>query len=131
VTAPTPIKRTFFDAHSSADATHVTIVLQGTADTRVSGSLELFLTEVHRQAIEVHAQQAVVDLRQLEFMNSSCFKGFITWLSMLQALGQPARYSVRFLSNAARHWQKRSLTALRCFALDCITIDEGATAQES
>jgi len=63
-------------------------------------------------------------LRQLEFMNSSCFKSFVSWVTDIQELDDAKRYKVRFLSNPTYHWQKRSLHSLRCFAVELITVVE-------
>ena len=68
--------------------------------------------------------EAVIDLRDLEFMNSSCFKSFVSWITDIQELEPAQQYKVRFLSNSKLHWQKRSLHSLRCFAVELITVTE-------
>jgi hypothetical protein len=64
----------------------------------------------------------VVDFRAFDFMNSSCFKAFVTWIGLVQEL-ESGQYKIRFLSDEGKHWQRRSLDALRCFAVDLIQIE--------
>ncbi len=96
--------------------------LAGTADLRVTDAIGSILTTVHAKALELGVHKVVVDLRALEFMNSSCFKSFVKWITDVQELPSP-QYRIRFLSNPAILWQRRSLHALSCFAADLITID--------
>jgi hypothetical protein len=56
-------------------------------------------------------------------MNSSCFKTFITWIVRVRNLAPDAQYKIRFLSDQEKHWQRRSLGALSCFAVDLIRIE--------
>jgi len=97
--------------------------LTGTADLRVTETVEKLLGAVHQQATSGHLEQVKVDLRGLEFMNSSCFKSFVTWISQVQELAESAQYRILFFSNPAILWQRRSLNALSCFAAHLITID--------
>ena len=98
--------------------------LSGTADLRVTDSVEAILTRVHQKAMELGIPEVRMDLRELEFMNSSCFKSFVSWISEVSDL--PAgQYRIRFLSNPSILWQRRSLHALSCFAAELITIEAG------
>ncbi|MDB4957395.1 MAG: hypothetical protein JWO36_4964, partial [Myxococcales bacterium] len=63
------------------------------------------------------------DLRELEFMNSSCFKAFVAWIAMIRDLETDKQYRMHLLSNPNLHWQRRSLAALTCFAVDLVTIE--------
>jgi hypothetical protein len=100
----------------------VTLALVGTADTRSMAALDALLRKLHEQARQSGVRSVVVDLRALEFMNSSCFKAFVTWVSSVQELDAASQYKIDFLSDVRRHWQRRSLGALACFAVDLITI---------
>ena len=40
----------------------------------------------------------------------------------MQETAPGERYPIAFHSKAQMHWQRRSLDALRCFALDLVTI---------
>jgi len=89
--------------------------LSGTADLRVTDSVEAILTRVHQKALELAIAEVHMDLRDLEFMNSSCFKSFVSWISEVSDL-TAGQYRIRFLSNPSILWQRRSLHALSCFA---------------
>jgi hypothetical protein len=98
--------------------------LSGTADLRVTDSVEAILTRVHQKALELAIPEVRMDLRELEFMNSSCFKSFVSWISDVSDL-TAGQYRIRFLSNPSILWQRRSLHALSCFAAELVTIEAG------
>ena len=70
--------------------------------------------------------EVVVDIRKLEFMNSSCFKSLLTWIVRVQDLPEARRHKIRFISNPAYHWQKRSLHSLASMGGGLIEIEEQA-----
>jgi hypothetical protein len=98
--------------------------LSGTADLRVTDSVEAILSRVHQKALELGIAEVRMDLRELEFMNSSCFKSFVSWISEVSELAS-GQYRIRFLSNPSILWQRRSLHALSCFAAELVTIEAG------
>lgn len=98
--------------------------LWGTADLRVTDSVEAILSRVHQKALELSIPEVRMDLRELEFMNSSCFKSFVSWISEVSDL-TAGQYRIRFLSNPSILWQRRSLHALSCFAAELVTIEAG------
>jgi hypothetical protein len=96
---------------------------KGNADMSAIETLDAYLSAVHDE-VSAHAIASVmVDFRELEFMNSSCFKCFVTWLGRVQDMPPPQRYRIVFASNRELHWQRRSLNALRCFATDVVSIE--------
>jgi hypothetical protein len=99
------------------------MTLAGCADTRVMSQMMEFVARAHEEMVRNKGTQAIVDFRALEFMNSSCFKAFVTWLSRVQELDTGEQYRIRFLSDRSKHWQHRSLAALSCFAVDLVTIE--------
>ena len=101
----------------------IVVRLIGTADTGVREQLEEFFTQLHAEAVRLNTPEVVVDVRELEFMNSSCLKVFVAWLAQLRELQAPVQYKVRFRSNPTLLWQRRSLAALSCFAIDLVTIE--------
>lgn len=105
-----------------ADAT-IAIRIAGTADLAARAELEDYMRRLHDEAVRVKATAVVVDLRELEFMNSSCLKVFVVWLAQLRDMESSAQYKVRIQSNPALLWQRRSLAALSCFAVDLVTIE--------
>ena len=102
----------------------ITAWLKGNADYAALDALEMLLTRAHSEATRLGANEMVIDLRQLEFMNSSCFKCFLSWITDIQELAPDQQYRVKFVSNPKLHWQKRSLHSLRCFAVELITVTE-------
>ena len=103
---------------------HLDLKMSGSAEgdaTKVLGSL---LHKLHEEALRTDSDEVVVDLRDLEFMSSSCFKAFVSWLAELQDVDAKEQYEIRFLSDPNKHWQRRSLGALSCFAVDLVKISE-------
>jgi anti-anti-sigma factor len=101
----------------------ITIHFSGTADMRVSDALDQILAKLHEEAQRLAATKIIVDLRELEFMNSSCLKSFVTWISNVRELDPEKQYAIHFVSRPEILWQRRSLHALRCFAVDLITVE--------
>ena len=101
----------------------LTIRLRGTADLRSRDFVDGYLPTVHDEALRSGAAEVRVDFRELEFMNSSCFKSFVTWISRLKQLEPARRYKIRFLSSPTAHWQKRSLHALSLFEPDLVAVE--------
>jgi len=101
----------------------VKVRLVGSAEAVAMTSLGDLLGKVHGEAMRLAVREVTVDLRDLEFMNSSCFKAFVSWLGELQDLDPGRQYRIRFLSDDQKHWQRRSLGALSCFAVDLIDIE--------
>lgn len=112
-----------FKANASSDAQGISVTLTGNADVRVMAPLDAMLRTLSMELERVTPPEVVVDMRNLQFMNSSCFKSFVTWLGHVQDLEPQKQYKIRFLSDANKHWQKRSLSALSCFAVDLVRID--------
>lgn len=110
-------------AHAEHEGDTLTLRLSGTADMRVSEALERVLTRVHEEAQRLAVTRVRVDLCALEFMNSSCLKSFVTWISQDRDLAPEKRYAIHFISRPEILWQRRSLHALRCFAVDLITVE--------
>jgi hypothetical protein len=111
----------FAGAAEHTDTT-ITATLRGTADYAAIDAVEMLLTRIHSAAHRLGVKQAIIDLTQLEFMNSSCFKSFVSWITDIQELDPGRRYTVTFVSNPKLHWQKRSLHSLRCFAVDLVSV---------
>jgi hypothetical protein len=107
---------------ASRDSDELVLRLEGTADSRFSDDLSRFVVSAQEAALAVAVKRVVIDFRDLEFMNSSCFKSFVTWLQNLMELAPERQYRIRFLSDPTKHWQARSLKALSCFAADLVEI---------
>jgi hypothetical protein len=111
-------------AESEATDDGIAVHFRGSADLTTQEQLSQFLKKMHEEVLRRHGRRVAVDFVNLEFMNSSCFKTFLTWIHDVQNVAADKRYHVTFLSNESLHWQKRSLNALRCFAVDLITIQQ-------
>jgi hypothetical protein len=98
------------------------VSLVGTADATSKGALDQLLKRVHARCVNMKTEEVTVDIRALQFMDSSCFKAFVTWVSAVRDLDARLQYKLAFLSDSTKHWQKRSLGALACFAVDLVTI---------
>jgi hypothetical protein len=110
-------------AAASVEDERVTVTLKGSADSRIMGQLGDLLSKVHEETLKRTGREVVVDFRDLEFMNSSCFKAVVTWIVRVEGLEKESQYRIRFLSDRAKHWQRRSLGALSCFAVDLVQVD--------
>lgn len=95
----------------------------GTADVECKPDLDHFVKALHLAVLQAKVPKVIVDFRELEFMNSSSFKVFVTWLGAVQDLPADQQYRIHFISNPNIHWQRRSLAALSCFAVDLVSIE--------
>lgn len=120
------VNREDFAGTAQCEGTTINVVLDGNADYTALDALETLLGRVHSEASRLGVTRAVVDLRRLEFMSSSCFKCFISWIADIQGMEPEQRYTICLVSNPKLHWQKRSLHSLRCFAAELITVTEEA-----
>lgn len=100
----------------------LTVRFSGNADTRVKEEIHTYLVETHKVALAHGLSKVSIDLRELEFMNSACFKAFVTWLATVRNLDSDEQYHIHFLSNDKIHWQRRSLRALSYFAANLVRI---------
>ncbi len=112
-----------FTSEATFAAGVVRLTLGGTADVRAVEPLAKLMPQLHDAAVGAGATEVLVDLLTLEFMNSSCFKAMVTWIAQLRDVAPAQQYHVRFLSNPAMHWQRRSLQALSCFATDLVKVE--------
>lgn len=112
-----------FAATSSFDGRTLTVRLSGNAELEAWSALDALLPRVHAEAIRAATAEVVIDFTGLEFMNSSCFRSFVTWLSDVQDLPPEQQYRIRLVSNATILWQRRSLHALKYFANDLVRIE--------
>jgi len=111
-----------FAANASASERRILVSLTGTADVTVRDQLDQFLRDVHQEAQNCRAEEVTVDVRQLEFMNSSCLKCLVWWVSTVHDQPIEGKYHIVFVSSPSVYWQRRSLDALACLAGDVISI---------
>jgi hypothetical protein len=112
----------FSTATTRADgALHVRCI--GNAHLEAAAVFQAFMTALHQEAMEAGATTVVLDLRELEFMSSSCFKALVALVVAVGALPAGQRYAVRFRQAAEYHWQRRSLHALESLAVGVVSIE--------
>jgi hypothetical protein len=112
-----------FSATSILDAKALTVRFGGNADQAAKSALETLLPRVHAEALRLGTETVVIDFTGLEFMNSSCFASFVSWLSDVQDLPAEQQYRIHFIGNSAMLWQRRSLHALKAFADELVQIE--------
>jgi hypothetical protein len=109
---------------SHLDADGIRLAMTGSAETPAYEALMALVRRLQAHTRERRPSEVVVDLRELDFMNSSCLKTFVTWLGELRDADSVAQYPVRFLFDRNKHWQRRTVGALKSFAPGVVTIDE-------
>ncbi|MBA3539894.1 MAG: hypothetical protein H0T79_09715 [Deltaproteobacteria bacterium] len=98
----------------------VTLYLSGTADVHAIAPLGAILPKLHAEVLRLALPEVVIDIQGLEFMNSSCLKAFVSWIALDQDTAPGQQYKIRFVRNQALAWQRRTISALACFAVDLI-----------
>jgi|KBSMisStandDraft_5_1062788.scaffolds.fasta_scaffold323178_2 hypothetical protein len=119
----TPITDAEFAATGNLEDARLRVRLRGHADVGARTALVGFVAQLDQQAIAAAVSEVVVDMRELEFMNSSCFRTLVTWLDSVRQRPFGEQYLIRFLHNPSADWQERSLGALSTFAPGLITVE--------
>jgi hypothetical protein len=112
-----------FTAEASLSEGVLTATISGNADLNVRLALERFLAAIHEQARTQHLATVALNVRDLAFMNSSCLKSLVVWVTQIQDLPPDQRYKITVLSSPTLYWQKRSLYAISSLASDIVTIE--------
>lgn len=120
VTLPAIIREGFSISFEQRD--QPCLKLTGNADMEMLPVLGPLLSQFHAQVLQQGSEAVIVDMRELYFMNSSCFKSMLTWISDISKLGSIGYYRVRFLTNRKLHWQKRNLESMQAFAPGLVEI---------
>jgi hypothetical protein len=114
------VERSFVSIRSAIDGGSVRVTFTGTADLRIQAALEDFLAALHRETTACSALEVHVDVRDLEFMSSACFREIVGWVS--RAEESASGYRISFVCNPRLQWQRRSMSALSSFAGDLVSI---------
>lgn len=96
------------------------VAFYGEAETPVREKIRQLLAQIDAEALRLKIQRVFVDFCNLGFMTSTCFKAFVTWIDHVKDHQQ---YRICFASQDGQTWHRRSLTALRAFAPDLVTIE--------
>ncbi|MGC4091053.1 MAG: hypothetical protein QM756_24895 [Polyangiaceae bacterium] len=113
---------TGFQLTPRLEDTRVVVAFAGNGDMSAVEALGRFLKGLHPEATNLGVKEVAFDFRDLYFMNSSCFKAFVTWIDVVSRASVPP-YTIRFLTNPRLHWQRRSLEALRCLAPNVVRVE--------
>jgi hypothetical protein len=119
----TPSIHPGFSLSPRVDGPILIVQFMGNADMEAVAPLAAYLRQVHTEASSLGMQEVKFDLCDLYFMNSSCFKSFVTWIERVSSL-TPNPYRIKFAGNPKLHWQRRSLEALRRLAEDVVTVEQ-------
>lgn len=123
--APPSVKsEKFYFGIEKAD--EATVTVRGTVSIEDPKPLNKLVEELHAYLLSRKYRRVNVDVRQLEFMNSTGFKPLVLWLERIMGCPESSRYTLHFLSAPARKWQPVFLSALSCFAPTQVTIETAA-----
>jgi anti-anti-sigma factor len=112
-----------FSARSNQRGDTIVVSLRGNADMAVQEKLKDFLDSVASAALAARAKEAVFELNDLYFMNSSCLSLLLRFINGILELNEPQRYKLRFRSNPNLKWQQKSLQALYSYAKELVVIE--------
>jgi hypothetical protein len=119
----TPVNDSDFKADGVLEAMRLVLRLRGNADLRTKEKLDVFLAAADERALSARVEEVAVDFRDLVFMNSSCLKAMVTWLTKVQDRPNAEQYRIVFIKQPTAHWQTRSLNALLTFAPGLVQIE--------
>jgi len=111
-----------FHTATSEQRGDVWVRLSGNADMAADAGLDVYLKTLHAEMMRLGRKRVNVDLRELYFMNSTCLKHLVTWITSIQEAPKMARYTISIQSNSVLRWQRRSLDALKNLGGDTIEI---------
>jgi hypothetical protein len=97
--------------------------LSGNADMLAQAALAQALRQVQAEADRLRVREVECRCGELYFMNSSCFKLFVIWVTKLLAAAPERSYRIRITSNSQLAWQRRTFEALRCLAEKIVTVE--------
>ncbi len=117
------IKADSFTAHYEEEGGRVVVSMRGNADMAVHERVKAFLDALDQAVRAAGAKEAVFELGELYFMNSSCLSLLLRFINGVVALRPGDQYKVRFRSNQNLRWQRKSLAALRAYAPDIVVIE--------
>jgi len=118
-----PIAKEGFTITASDATEGIRVKFAGNGDMDATPVLGSYLKQLHADACHLGVREVAFDLSELYFMNSSCFKCFVSFISQIRKMDATGRYGVRFLSNPQLHWQRRSLEAIRAFSPEVVTVE--------
>ena len=98
----------------------LSVKLTGTGDMAAAAPLGSYFKTLQAEVIRLSVSAVEFDVRALYFLNSSCLKAFISFISRLGTQG--LRCKIQFVTDARLGWQRRSLTALERMSPELVSI---------
>jgi len=117
-----PLVHSGFQLTPRLEGEELIVSFSGNGDMSAVEALGRYLKQVHQEAVSHEVSEVSFDFKDLYFMNSSCFKAFVTWIDLASRAENHA-YTIRFLTNPRLHWQRRSLEALRCLSPSVVRVE--------
>lgn len=117
-----PVTTETLTAEGAAEGDLVEVRLRGSAELGSKVTLDELFADVF--AASHGCREVVVDITELEYMNSSSLKSLLTWIVRVRDLPEPQRHKIRILSNPELHWQRRSLHSLVSMCGDILEVEE-------
>jgi hypothetical protein len=112
-----------FSTHTERKPGSLVVSLKGNADMAVQEQLRVFLDSLASLSQLSTVKEAVFDLGELYFMNSSCLSLLLRFINRVLEFPADRRPKVRFRSNPNLQWQKKSLQALQAYAQEVVVIE--------
>jgi hypothetical protein len=104
--------------------------LLGATEVRLSGTISTtsaqnelarHLVQIHEGIVAKKYPSFTVDVRGLNFVNSSAIRVFVNWIS----LADQARYKLVFLTDHSITWHRLSFSVLKSLAPGTVDIKDG------
>jgi hypothetical protein len=105
---------------------HIAVKFSGVADMSTKALLDQFLSALHEELKKMPSVDVALDILDLEFMNSSCIKALISWITRNVNQPKERQYLITIHTDANRLWQRRSVQALCMMAPGVVrsTVDD-------
>ncbi len=102
------------------------IKLGGTLESHAAQlELKKWLERLHGSILQKKLTSFKVDVRQLNFVNSSSIRLFVDWI----ARAETAAYKLVFLIERGITWHRLSFSVLQSLAPNCVEIQEGIASE--
>lgn len=113
----------FVDEDVSIEVVENRIIISGNIEyTDPTINLDPYFNKIHESALKNKTEQLIIDLTNLNYINSSGITIFVKWIINLQQLPDNEKYSMQFICNPDQKWQKQSITMLAKTAPKIISI---------
>lgn len=116
----TALEQSAFGIEPALRGQELVLAFRGTGDLEAVESLGEYLEGAIADVERLHLSSIRFDFRALDFMNSSCFKAFVTFIERSK---QFTDLGIVFVTDPNHHWQRRSLEALRRLAMGRVSIE--------